>query len=150
MELYLIQHGEAKSETEDPLRPLTEKGQKDVMAVAEIVSGKGLKISKIYHSDKLRAKQTAEIIARILGVPVIEEIKGIAPLDDPSVIKELIDKTEENIMIAGHLPHLSRLTSLLIIGNPDKEIVKFQMGGILGLKRIDANWLISCYFTPVL
>ncbi len=34
MELYLVQHGEAKSKAEDPQRPLTQRGREDVARVA--------------------------------------------------------------------------------------------------------------------
>ena len=33
MRLYLVQHGEAKSEEEDPDRPLTDRGASDVRRV---------------------------------------------------------------------------------------------------------------------
>ncbi len=34
MELFLVQHGEAKSETEDPERPLTDRGAETVVRMA--------------------------------------------------------------------------------------------------------------------
>ncbi len=150
MEIFLVQHGEAKSEEEDPKRPLTDKGKEDVTTVAELVAERGLKVEKVYHSGKTRAKETAEIFARQLKIKEIEGIKGIGPLDDPSIAKELIEKSEKSIMIVGHLPHLSKLVSLLLINNPDKEIVKFQMGGMIGLRRVEKGWFITCFFTPKL
>lgn len=38
MHLYLIQHGDAKSEQEDPARPLSDKGRRDVEKVAGFLS----------------------------------------------------------------------------------------------------------------
>jgi len=62
MRLYLVQHGEAKREEEDPSRPLTENGRREVEIVAKFLSEAGIKIDKILHSGKLRAAQTAEIL----------------------------------------------------------------------------------------
>ncbi len=146
--LYLVQHGEAKPEQEDPERPLTEKGRKDVEVIATEVAKRGLKINKILHSGKLRARQTAEIFAQKLSVKNIEELKSINPLDDPAFAKEIVENAPEDLMIVGHLPHLGKLVSLLVVNNPEKEIVKFQMGGMLGLKKIETNWIITCFFTP--
>ena len=39
MKLYLIQHGEAKSELEDPERSLTSKGEEEVNRVAKAATG---------------------------------------------------------------------------------------------------------------
>ncbi len=36
MKLYLIQHGEAKTEKEDPERSLTERGEEEVKRVSEV------------------------------------------------------------------------------------------------------------------
>ena len=47
MKLYLIQHGEAKSEVEDPERSLTSRGEKEVMTVSRVASGLNIKPSKV-------------------------------------------------------------------------------------------------------
>jgi phosphohistidine phosphatase SixA len=39
MKLYLIQHGEAKPEVEDPERPLTARGEKEVAKVSKAAMG---------------------------------------------------------------------------------------------------------------
>ena len=64
MELYLMQHGEARAKEEDPDRPLTDAGQATVERVAQRAAGLGLRVDAIYHSGILRARQTAEIVNR--------------------------------------------------------------------------------------
>ena len=59
MRLYLVQHGEAKSKTEDPQRPLTERGREDVARVAAFAASAGLQVGQIRHSGKRRAEETA-------------------------------------------------------------------------------------------
>ena len=61
--LYLVQHGEATKETEDPARPLTEHGRQEVVKVARALARVRLGVSVIAHSGKLRARQTAELLA---------------------------------------------------------------------------------------
>jgi len=149
MELYLVQHGEAKSETEDPERPLTNKGRKQVESSARYTAALGIEIVQILHSGRLRAEQTAEIFAQFLSPPQgIREEKGLAPLDDPHPTNQLIQQAEEPLMIVGHLPHLSRLTSLLILGVSEKEVIRFTMGGVVCLNREDNNWQIKWALTP--
>ena len=72
MRLYLVQHGEAMSKDENPERPLTAKGRKNVTKTAKFLKKKGIRVRKIFHSTKLRAKQTAQIIASLLGCELQE------------------------------------------------------------------------------
>ena len=141
MEIYLVQHGESKPETEDPERPLTEKGKEAVEAVARHVGPLGLEIAQVFHSGRLRARQTAEIFARYLLPPQgVKEEKGLGPLDDPQEAVRLIQQADKPLMIVGHLPHLNRLSSLLILGDQDKEVIRFTMGGIVCLSQMDDKW----------
>ena len=80
MKVYLVQHGESKSETEDPERPLTEKGKEVVGSVAGYVAPLGVEVTQILHSGRPRAKQTAELLAQyLLLVQSIRERVGLAP-----------------------------------------------------------------------
>ncbi|MDW7998884.1 MAG: phosphohistidine phosphatase SixA [Thermodesulfovibrio sp.] len=148
MYLYLVQHAKAKSEEEDPARPLSEEGLKDLKRVSLFISKVNLSIDEIWHSGKLRAKQTAEILAEALKITNISEVKGLAPLDAPEVIAEKILKSDKSIMIVGHLPHLGRLTSLLIVGDKDRKVVTFQMGGIVCLGRDEEIWSLRWCIIP--
>jgi phosphohistidine phosphatase len=66
MELYLVQHGEAKPESEHPERPLTERGTETVRRMASWAAQVGLKLAQIRHSGKRRAEQTATLLAERL------------------------------------------------------------------------------------
>lgn len=151
MEVYLVQHGEAKPESEDPQRPLTERGRAEVEKVARYAAGLKLPVSLILHSGKLRAQQTAEIFAQYL-VPSqgVRELKRLAPTDDPRVAEALIRQAGSPIMLVGHLPHLSRLTSLLILGSPEKEVIRFRNGGIVCLRQDEGGWTVRWILVPEL
>jgi phosphohistidine phosphatase len=151
MVIYLVQHGESKSETEDQERPLTEKGKEAVESVASYVAPLGVEVAQVIHSGRLRAKQTAELFTHYLSPPQgVKEETGLGPLDDPQQAKRLIDQAERPFMIVGHLPHLGRLASLLILGAPDKEVIKFTMGGIVCLSQRDDSWLVEWGLIPKL
>ncbi len=73
--LWLIRHGETDWNVEGRWQgqagsapPLNKKGQTQSHAIAEQLAGK--EFVAIYSSDLLRARQTAEIIAPRLGLPI--------------------------------------------------------------------------------
>jgi len=134
MKLYLIQHGEAKSEAEDPERSLTIKGEEEVHRVAKAAEKLDICPSKIYHSGKRRAQQTAEIIADPLNVP-IQAAQGLNPLDDIRPWVEHISKETADLMIVGHLPFLDKLTSFLLCGDEKARLVSFHYGAIVCLEQ---------------
>ena len=151
MKVYLVQHGESKSEAEDPERPLTEKGKEAVGTVADYVAPLGLEVAIIVHSSRLRARQTAEIFARCLSpAQGVREVEGVGPLDDPHEAEQLIQRAERPLMIVGHLPHLSRLASLLILGTPEHEVIRFRMGGVVCLSESDNKWSVEWALMPEL
>src|SRR5262245_36457542 len=127
MLLYLMQHGEARPEAEDPARPLTERGRAEAERVARAVAGRYLGIVQVAHSGKLRARQTAEIVASILvPTPAVEETAGLGPNDDPRIAAQAVEREPAPRLIVGHLPHLSRLASLLIVGDEPRAVVAFR------------------------
>jgi len=149
MEVYLVQHGESKPESEDSQRPLTDKGRADVEYVALYIAGLRLQVTRIFHSSRLRAKQTAEIFAQhLVPAPTILEHKGLGPSDDPHQTKRLIQEEEKSLILVGHLPHLSRLASLLILDDPEKEVIRFSMGGVVCLGKSGDGWLIDWSIIP--
>lgn len=143
MKVYLMQHGKPVPKEIDPDRPLSDKGKSDVKRMAEFLKGKINGISKAYHSGKTRAQQTAEIFISNLGISV-DPVKreGLAPLDDVTDIANELKTSDENIFIAGHLPHLGKLVSLLISGDSEKGVVQFQQGGIVCCERQEQGWII--------
>jgi phosphohistidine phosphatase len=147
MRLYLVQHGQAKSEEEDPERPLNDLGRKEVEKVAKYATAI-LSVDHIYHSPKLRAKQTAEILMGVLKVKA-GEFQDLKPNDDPSAAADLIAAQGKDILLVGHLPHLDRLSSLLLCGRAEAGIISFRMGAIACLEKED-KWKMKWMLTPEL
>lgn len=149
MKLYLVQHGEAKSKTEDPRRPLTERGREDVVRVAAFAARAGVQVRQIRHSGRRRAEETASILAEHLSpTEGVIAIPGLAPKDDVRPMAETLQDETQPVMLIGHLPFLDRLASLLVTGDADRSIVRFQKGGIVCLVREDENWVVGWMVTP--
>jgi phosphohistidine phosphatase len=150
MNMYLVQHADAKSDQEDPLRPLSAKGREDIVRVAAYLSQLNMPLNKIFHSTKLRAKQTAEILFEYLKPGKgLSEADGLCPLDEPAIWAERLKDVTDGVILVGHLPHLARLASLLLCGGGDKNIVSFRMAGIVCLRRDDTGvWSLQWMLTP--
>jgi phosphohistidine phosphatase len=150
MFLYLVQHGEAKREEEDPARGLTEKGVEDVHKVALFTQKMNLRVRQIFHSGKTRASQTAQIFADHLKPEKgISQTDNLAPMDDPGAWAKRITGMNEDLMLVGHLPVMAKLTGLLLSGDKEKTCVDFKMGGIICLKRFDdGRWAVEWMVVP--
>lgn len=145
MTTYLVQHGEAYSEEEDPERRLTPKGRRETERIARYLYSINTSVEKIFHSPKRRAKETAEIIAKYLGGELVED-ENLKPLDAPDKWVEKILDIDYDIMLVGHLPHLSRLASTLL--NTSEDIIRFRYSSVLSLDREGRKWLVKWFITP--
>ena len=151
MKLYLIQHGEAKTEKEDPERSLTEKGKDEVKRISEAAKRLNIGPLKVYHSGKLRARQTAELIAGALKIsaPSVQAVQGLNPNDDVRPWAERISKEMEDIIIVGHLPFLDKLASFLLCGNENARVLLFHYSAIVCLdQKEDRRWAVRWILTP--
>jgi phosphohistidine phosphatase len=149
MEVYLVRHGQAKAETMDPAQPLSERGREEVERVARHAAARGLRVVEIRHSRKLRARETAEILAAHLApARGVREVDGLAPADDPAAARQSLEEAHEPLMLVGHLPHLSRLASSLLLGDAGKEIVHFGNASLACLARTDGGWRLEWILTP--
>ncbi|HEY6364968.1 MAG TPA: phosphohistidine phosphatase SixA [Candidatus Binatia bacterium] len=149
MNIYLVRHGEAVSEQQDPQRPLTTLGREEVERVALTAAAKNIQVSAIFHSGILRARQTAEILAEALRFASgIQSLSGLRPQDDPAIAKAEIEAAENPIMLVGHLPHLQRLVALLLSGDADSQVVEFPPATMICCSNDTSRWEISWTLTP--
>jgi phosphohistidine phosphatase len=147
--LFLVQHGDAVPEATDPVRPLSERGRQEVADVARAAARAGVAVAEIRHSGKLRAQQTAEILAACLvSTRVASEMSGLGPNDDPAAAARAVEEADGPLLLVGHLPHLGRLASLLIAGDGGRGVVAFRMGGLLALTRGPEGWRVRFLLTP--
>ena len=152
MKLYLVQHAKAASKETDPQRSLTEEGRRDIEKVARFVKPLNLTIDCLWHSGKKRAAQTAEVLADAIetkGGTIARD--GLGPNDYVNALRDELGSTEQNVMIVGHLPFLSKLASLLLRGCESADTVAFKNAGIVCLSRVEDNqWQLEWVVTPEL
>lgn len=144
-ELYILRHGIAVDPgtpgISDDERPLTAKGENRMRQIARGLRALDLKIERIVTSPLLRARATAEIVARELDQRNYLEIANVLQTgSSASTIKRwLRDRPEERLMIVGHNPTLSDLVSLLVIGSEHPLVCDLKKGGIAALARAAAG-----------
>ena len=147
---YLVQHGKSKSSVDDPSRSLTQDGREEVKKMAHFLNSLRISVSLIQHSGKLRAEETAHIFTehiRCTGGPC--KLTGLEPSGDPTEAANFLNAYTDDILMVGHLPHLERLTSLLLTGDPNRRPVQFKNAGIVCLEK-DSNgtWSVSWAVVP--
>ena len=149
MNLFLVQHGEAKSEAEDPARSLTDVGAEAGETVAKWLSRSGVKVIEIRHSGKKRAEQTASIFAKhLLPSKGVASVSGLNPNDDVHPVADELREHQDSLMIVGHLPFLARLTGLLVAGDPECEVVRFQNAAAVSLQGDEGRWSVEWVVVP--
>jgi phosphohistidine phosphatase len=152
MKLYLVQHAKAVPKQIDPERPLTEEGYSEIRNIAEFIRPLNLKVDYIWHSPKRRAIQTADVLAEIATIRKNRTARdGLGPNDDVTALTAELASTTNDIMIIGHLPFLSKLTSLLLTGSELTDVVDFKNAGVICLNRSENNcWQIEWIVSPEL
>lgn len=148
MKLYLVRHASAVDEAIDPARPLSPKGEKQARATGKFLRYLGATPNAVWSSEKLRARQTAAIIAKELklsGKP--EEHAGLGPMDP---VKDLYDELQHHdgdLIVVGHAPFLPRLAAVLL----DSLEIGFHLdtGGVARLERQEPeNWVLTLLVSP--
>ena len=152
MKLYLVRHGDSTPALDDDKRPLSEKGTKDITRLAKFISPLNITVSRIIHSKKFRAKQTADILSASIATKLPGQAR--AELDPMNSIIPIIDEIyaqDEDLMLVGHMPFMGKLAARLITGDENKDIVAFKTGCMICLERMAANsWIINWVLYPEL
>ena len=150
MRLYLVRHGQAKSEQVDPDRSLSDQGLWDVGKVAGFIGPLDIRVQEVWHSGKKRAEQTAEILSSALAeAPRLAAREGLSPNDPVAEVAEELSRRREDLMIVGHLPFLDRLACGLLAGNELAEMFVFGPAAMLCLARAEqGNWQVRWMIVP--
>ena len=142
MRVYLVQHGQAMTEEQDPDRPLSEKGRADVERVAAFLRRSCPPIPRIIHSPKARARDTAVVLVRVLGQgELVEEApEGLGPMDSTDLLAQSIGQAEGDLMAVGHQPFMGRMVARLTTGAEGAGFTRFEPGTVVCLEKDNALW----------
>jgi phosphohistidine phosphatase len=140
--MYLVHHGDAVGPDIDPMRPLSDRGRIDVEALARLAAERGAKPAVIWHSGKLRARQTAELYWRHCNpLATFSATHGLQPTDPVTWIADMIAAEKQDVMLVGHFPHLPRLLAFLVTGNPEAGPAEFPLHGAVALEKEGGRWI---------
>jgi phosphohistidine phosphatase len=118
---YFLRHGPAADAQTwrgaDDDRPLTADGKKRVAREAKTLAALALDLDAIVTSPLLRAKQTAEIVANALKLPVVEDTRLGLGFGIRALRTVLADRSEAGaILLVGHEPSMSTTIGSVIGG----------------------------------
>jgi phosphohistidine phosphatase len=157
MEILLLRHGIAVEREDhtgpDEERALTDEGRRKVRRVAEAMRAMKLSFDVIFSSPLARALQTAEIVAEILRLrprlQLTEHLgSGASPAKQISWLKNL-RPAPASVLLVGHEPNFSELTSRLLTGR-DNMSIHFKKAGLGKLtfgqsdsRRATLEWFLT-------
>ena len=154
MKLYCVRHGQAENLPDaSGDRPLTPEGKMEIEKVALYLEKRGVTVSHLMHSSKLRAQQTAEYFAKSLlsDHNQSEVSKLLEPDASVTVLVSHIQTWNEDTMLVGHMPFVSELVSRLLVGNQSFDLVCFTPGTVVCLEQIEGGqWILSWILRPEL
>ena len=144
MELYLLRHAIAEERgpgyEDDSKRPLTAKGVKRMRRIAEGMLALDLSFDVILSSPYTRARQTAEIVARVFDARKSLEVSDHLAVggDGEQLIEQITTEypAAGSLLLVGHEPSMSGFISTLVSGDQNLTMV-MKKGGLCKL-TVDA------------
>lgn len=138
MELLVIRHGIAEdrdafaaSGTDDAQRPLTQEGRRKMRQVARALTTLVPALDVLASSPLVRARQTADLVAKAYSGLAITEITQLEPDQHPDAFAEWLGGQARRGVIAavGHEPLLGRIVSHLLAGRAE-SFIELKKGGV--------------------
>jgi len=135
MSVFVAQHGEAAPKDRDPARNLTEKGESDIVKMAEFIRPMDYKCAVVFHSGKARAARTAELLGAAFNAERISERGDINPNAPVEAVAAELKSLGENAALVGHMPFVGSLVSRMVGADPGNPVVNFTPGTVVHLSR---------------
>ncbi len=153
MRIFLLRHGEAGyNATSDHLRPLTEKGKRDLDEMLGVFSHCH-RVSQVFHSPYLRTCQTAERLSAFQQNMQFTANDLLVPESSPQRVIDwlaelAIEVDIDKVLLVTHQPLIGYLSCLLVEGNANSpepllpgELVELEMDiPAIGLARLVKIW----------
>jgi phosphohistidine phosphatase len=148
--VVVMRHAEPVSSMEDATRPLSVVGRRQADLMASWIAAAGVMPEEVRTSNRLRAKQTADVLARRLGLPPgrSREWNALAPDADPAVAAADLGSDAQRVVLVGHLPHVERLVSTLVTGEPTLVHLEMNYASAVVLTKTGERWAIRAALGP--
>src|SRR5215210_340990 len=128
VQLVIVRHAEAASGEPAELRPLTAEGRECARALGRQLKRDGLSPDAVLTSPLLRARETAQELARTAGVEA-EPDERLAPGATAAGVRAAAEKRGETVVVVAHQPDCSRIAAELTGG----EEPAFPPGAMLAI-----------------
>jgi phosphohistidine phosphatase len=137
MNLFLLRHAIAVDQSfmtggSDAERPLSPEGKKKMKSIARGMKALELSFDLIVSSPYVRARETAEIVAREFGLEHALEYSPRLEVggDTAGLVAEIAARAKDlnDVLLVGHEPQLSKLISHLLSGNSGLSITMKKAG----------------------
>lgn len=145
-----MRHGQAASPLVDPQQGLTKEGREEIEKLAKRLAELDVQFKQVFHSDKARAQQTAQIMANYLAPNVIPQMRiGLKPNDDPHQLLSEIESWQKDTLITSHLPFVPGLLAELTREQAyQSQGMGFVPGTVVCLTRHNNNWQVEWIESP--
>ena len=153
MKLYLVRHGKAEDIADNSgERPLSARGMADIEAQAKLLDNAGVRVANVFHSGKLRARQTAEILSTLIAPEVMPAVlDNITPMDATSHLAREIDGWDDDTMVCGHNPFMEAMAARLLTDDDEENVVLVKTGTVMCFERgPGGNWAMNWMTIPKL
>ena len=127
--LVIVRHAEAASGEPDELRPLTAAGRETARALGQRLADEGLEPDAVLTSPLLRARETAQELARPAGLAP-EPDERLAPGATAEAVRAAAEERGKTVIVVGHQPDCSRIAAALGGGKEPP----FPPGGMLAIE----------------
>ena len=150
MQVYLIRHAHALDGDDDAARPLSRRGKEQIQQMATFLRRCAiLEAREFWHSPLVRARETAHLLVRKMGVRVkLREVAGLEPFANPALMARRLLKRRKSLALVGHEPQLSALASLLLESASKAPVVVLKKCAVLALERTKGRWAIRWLVSP--
>jgi phosphohistidine phosphatase len=110
--LVIVRHAQAASGEPDELRPLTAAGRDTARVLGQRLADEGLVPDAVLTSPLLRARETAQELARPAGLEA-EPDERLAPGATAETVRAAAAERGETVIVVGHQPDCSRVAAAL-------------------------------------
>lgn len=138
-----MHHAEAVGPDVDPQRPLSSHGHAQARDLVERFAAERARLvgigawvpAAIWHSGKLRARQTAEVFLTLNPFAEFKMIRGLRPDDPPEILLGTLSGETRDLILVGHMPYLPALRQRLT-----QVDAPFPLHGLVFIERGADGW----------
>jgi phosphohistidine phosphatase len=131
MLVFLVRHAHAVSGDPDELRELSERGREEARGLARSLAEHATPPTVVVTSPLLRARQTADEIARAAGADLRVD-ERLAPGATADLLRAALDSLDGPVVTVGHQPDCSEIALELTGDDPG-----FPTAGVFELELDD-------------